>query len=442
MIEGVEYIIGLTEGDRLECEVFGEDTAGMDVEIHRGAAESIERFIERGIGIRVVDGNRAGYSFTSDLSELSLRNAFGEAADISKSSSPSARDVLADPLDSQGAAENREDIELATGTGVILKALAEMEDAALSHSAEIVNTQNVSYTERRSSVTVGSSRGFIRSEARGYASFSMSAISKKGNESRSDWYQGQAPDFSAIDWVGVGREAARRSASLLGSRKIPGGRYQIVFDSMAFIDILEFIEEIISAEMVIRGISVLEGKVGGRVASKEFDLVDDPEMKEGLFSSTFDDEGVPRRKYRLINRGVLMGYLHNSMTARWMDVEPTGNATRSSFKVSPVPGGTNLYLQAGKSTSKDLVSSIDEGILVQDIMGMHTADSVSGDFSVGVSGHYVRSGSLIHPVCEVTVSGNILDLLGGVTGVGDEVLFVGGTGSPAVLIEGLSLSGK
>jgi len=438
----VEYVIGLAREKGLECEVFAEDTAGMDLEIHRGAAESIDRYREKGIGIRALDGNRAGYSFTSDIAQRSLRKAFKEAADISKSSSPSQRDVLADPVGLEHAAEGGEDIALTTGTAEILDALVEMEDAAFSQSADIVNTQNVAYTERRSSVTVGSSRGFIRSEARGYASFSISAISKKANETRSDWYQGQGRDFSDIDWVSVGREAARRSAGLLGSRKIPGGRYPIIFDSMAFIDILGFIEEMISAEMVIRGISVLEGKMGKRVASNLFNLVDDPARKDGLYSSAFDDEGVPRRKYRLVDQGSLMGYLHNSMTARWMGVEPTGNATRGSFKEPPLPGGTNLYLEAGRSSAKELVSSIEEGILVQDIMGMHTADSVSGDFSVGVGGYLVTSGSLIHPVCEVTVSGNILNLLGGIAGVGDELFFVGSTGSPAVMVEGLSLSGK
>jgi PmbA protein len=317
-----------------------------------------------------------------------------------------------------------------------------MEETAFQTSREVINTQNVNYHRSLAAITVGSTRGFVRTEQRGFCSFSMSAISRRGDETRSGWYWSQNSEPNAVDWVSVGREAALRASSLLGSFKIPGGKYPILFDRMAFIGILGFLEEILSAEMVIKGMSVFKDKAGDRVAPEIFSLTDHPGLEGGLYRSVFDDEGVPRERYQIIDRGKLMGFLHNSMTARRMGAEPTGNATRGSFKETPVPGGTNLHVNAKGIPVSEMISSIGQGIYVQDVMGMHTADSVSGDFSVGVSGQYIRNGGFEHPVCEVTVSGNILDVLEGIRGVGDDLIFVGSTGSPSILVEGLSLSGK
>jgi PmbA protein len=317
-----------------------------------------------------------------------------------------------------------------------------MEESAFDYSSSIVNTEGAGYSEANSIITVGSSRGFVREEKRGSCSTFISAISRQSDELRSGWYCGQANHPSDINFVSIGKKAAERSVNLLGSRKIPGGRYPIIFDQMAFIDILGFLEDTLSAELVLKGMSCLSGKLNKVIAPEFLSLVDDPGLKGGCFNSLFDDEGVPRRRYELIKSGELMGYLHTAMTSRKMNVKPVGNALRSSFKSIPQPGVTNLYIEPGDKTPNDILSELSEGLYVQDIMGIHTADSISGDFSVGVNGHYIKLGTEYCPICEMTVSGNLLDILSGIRYIANDLVFVGSLGSPSVLVEGLSVSGK
>lgn len=438
----MEYILETAGRKGVECEVFAEDTRGVSVEVHLGRTESVERFRDRGIGIRVMTGRRIGYAFTSDLGPEALDRTFEESHSISISSSPLPEDALGDflEMDVDPAPSSRDPIE--SDIGVIVDSVKEMEEASLHYSDEVVNTQNVGFSEDRSVVTVGSTRGFIRSEERGLCTYSISAISKRGDEIRSGWYWAQGALPEEIDVSAVGKEAGRRSADLLGSSKVSGGRYPVIFDRMAFIDIIGFMEEMLSAEMVIKGMSRLAGEVGGIIAPACFSLIDDPFSDKAGYRSSFDDEGVPRKRYELIREGRLNGFLHSSMTARILELAPTGSADRSSFMDQPSPGATNLHAAPGEGRLEKMISEVSKGIYVQDIMGMHTADPISGDFSVGISGWYVKSGTLDHPVCEMTVSGNIIDTLKGIRAVGEDLVFIGSLGAPSVLVEGLSLSGK
>ncbi|MCD6379213.1 TldD/PmbA family protein [bacterium] len=438
----IDYILDLASAEGVECDVYGEDSTGIEIEMHRGNTESIEKYRERGIGIRLVKENRVGYAFTSDLSFVSLDKMFGEASIIAENSTPLGEDMLAElqPLDTE---ENLSHNDLPRGAiDKRIEDLREMEESVFDYSSSIVNTEGAGYSETNSIITVGSSRGFVREEKRGSCSTFISAISSRSDEMRSGWYWAQANHPSDINFVSIGKKAAERSVNLLGSRKVPGGRYPIVFDQMAFIDILGFLEDTLSAELVLKGMSCLSGKLNKVVGPEFLSIVDDPGLEGGCFNSLFDDEGVPRRRYELIKSGELMGYLHTAMTARKMNVKPAGNALRSSFKDTPRPGATNLYIEPGEKTPDDILSELSEGLYVQDIMGIHTADSISGDFSVGVNGHYIKLGADDCPICEMTVSGNVLDILSGIRYISNDLVFMGSLGSPSVLVEGLSVSGK
>jgi PmbA protein len=216
----------------------------------------------------------------------------------------------------------------------------------------------------------------------------------------------------------------------------------VLFDSYAFVDMLGLLEDILSADMVYKGMSCMAGKISHVVAPEQVTVVDDPGLEGGCGNSSFDDEGVPRKRIKLIDRGILSGYFHTAETARKMGKGRPGNACRTSFKSTPEPGGTNFYLQPGEITAADILAGMGEGILIQNIMGIHTADPISGDFSLGFNGYYINSGSREHPLCEMTVAGSVPDLLAGIESVGDDLKFIGGTGSPSVLVTGLSVSGE
>jgi len=291
-------------------------------------------------------------------------------------------------------------------------------------------------------VCVAGTGGFIRTRYGCCCSCSIGAAASTGGEVRSGWSYAQAPLPGSLDFRETGKEAGERAAMLLGGAPLPTGRYGVVFDAFAFSEVVSLLGEVLSGEMVVRGSSVFDGRLGEKVASDVFTLIDDPALAGGCFNAPFDDEGVLAVKRRLVSAGVLEGFLHNSYSARKTGLGRAGNAFRSSFKSVPVPGPTNLFVLPGSADEDGLVDSLGNGIYIQDVMGMHTVDPISGDFSVGINGYEIRGGEKERAVCEMTISGNILSLLEGIVATGSRIRFAGQVGSPPVLVEGLSVSGS
>jgi len=176
-----------------------------------------------------------------------------------------------------------------------------------------------------------------------------------------------------------------------------------------------------------------------------YHLISDDEfekMKDGVVSAPFDDEGVPTGRVVLIENGTLNGFVHNTYTAAKENISSTGNSVRpNSFRSGPEVGTTNFYIQPGLSDREKLIGEISRGLYVTDVMGMHTADPISGDFSVGVSGLWIENGEMTRPVKGAAVAGNIVDFLTNVDCVANDIRFFMGTGSPTIRVSDITVSG-
>ena len=437
----IDRILNRAVSEGFECEVYGEVMRQLQIEVYRGELESIDRSRDEGAGIRLIRDGRVGFTFSNDLSREGLDAAFAEAKSNARCGAPMEVDVLADNLDMI----SRNDAELPgpnrNETNMKIEGVREMERMALGYDSSIDNTEGAGYSEAYGEVYVASTRGFFRKEKRGSCSCSISAVARKGEDIRTGWYYNQSIDANLLDFRITGSEAARRASILLDCRKIPSKRYPVIMDGTAFGDIIYLIEQVLSGEMALKGTTVFAGKRGMRVAPDIFTLVDDPFLAGGCFNASFDDEGVPRNRCVLIESGIVKGFLNNSWSSKKTGVPFTGNAVRPSYKELPVPGPTNLFMVPGEKSLDKMIAQLDEGIYILNTMGMHTADPISGDFSVGINGLYIKGGERCVAINEMTISGNILDLLGGIREVGKEIVFTGPYGAPPVLIEGLSISG-
>jgi PmbA protein len=438
----VEKALEIAGSLGVECEAYGEEAESFQVEVFRGSPESVDRSSESGMGVRVVRDGRVGFAWTCDLSGGGLSSVLEEAVSNARGGDECDADVLAPGGPDVPDAETEDSYPADISSAVKIEGTIEMEESALAADPRVRSSENASYSEVTTTVCVGSTRGFLRTGSDGYAACMTGAAAGSGGETRTGWYYSQARHPSDLDFSGTGREAGLRAARLLGGEPMPTGRYTAVFDPFAFIEIVSLLSEIVSAEMVVRGSSVLAGRMGEKVASGLFTLVDDPVLEGGCCRAAFDDEGVPASRKELISGGVLGGFLQSSYTARKTGAGAGGNAFRASFKSLPAPGPSNIFVAPGSGDTDALVRTAVSGILVQDVMGIHTADPVSGDFSVGINGLEIEGGDAGRPVCEMTVSGNILSLLSGIAAAGDGIRFVGRTGSPAVIVEGLSVSGR
>ena len=231
-----------------------------------------------------------------------------------------------------------------------------------------------------------------------------------------------------------------RASSLLGARRAKAGKRAVLFEPWVAGEFLELLAELLSADEVQGGRSLLAGKLGRSVASPLVTLRDDPRRPGGLGSCLFDDEGVPTRDKAMISAGVLSGFFYDAFTAAREGLASNGCAYRDTYAGLPGPGASNLYLAPGAMTRDALIADTKSGLLVAEVLGMHMVDPVSGAFSVGVSGLSIEKGRVAGPVKGAMISGSLLDLLSRVDGVASDLTFQGSLGAPTFRISSLDVA--
>ncbi|MBI4823204.1 MAG: TldD/PmbA family protein, partial [Nitrospirae bacterium] len=239
--------------------------------------------------------------------------------------------------------------------------------------------------------------------------------------------------LSDISFEAVGKTAAERAVRLLGAKRLNAKKAPIVLEAQVAVDFLRIFASLLSSDAVQKGKSLLKGKVGQMVISENLSIIDDGTLRGRLGTKPVDDEGVPTYKKTLIKAGVLEGFMYNTYTAKKDNVSSTGNAIRGDFSGVPSVGPTNLYIES-KEVVSDLAGSLGTGLVITDAMGVHMANPVSGDFSIGVSGLWVDEGLVRYPVKEAVISGNILGFFKGVLASGEDLRFYGNIGSPSLLV--------
>jgi PmbA protein len=280
---------------------------------------------------------------------------------------------------------------------------------------------------------------FFKSTA---CSSSIEVVAEENGESQAGSDFDVKRVYRQLEIETVGGRAARRALDLLGARHIDSAKTPVILESMVAQEFLGLMAGSFSAEGVQKKRSLFIGKLDTEVASPVITVFDDGLLENGLGTAPCDDELVPVSKKVIIDKGRLARFLYNTYTANKDKTVSTGNGMRGGFKGIPGVGITNLYIEPGRKTLEELVSSVDKGLLVTDVMGMHTANSISGDFSVGAVGFWIEKGEKAYPVREITIAGSILDLMKHVDAVGSDIRFSGRIGCPSLRIGELSIGGK
>jgi PmbA protein len=318
----------------------------------------------------------------------------------------------------------------------------ELERLTLSADPRIKRVRKCSYGEMDFLVHIRNSLGVDSGYRASSTSCSVSVLAEGDGDSQMGWDFGFSPYFAGLRIEEVARTAAANAVRLLGARKIPTMRCPAVLDNYVATEILEVLAPAFLAENVHKGKSLLAGKIGEALFSPLIRIRDDGTLSGGMATSPFDAEGVAHQNTVLAEGGGLVGYLYDSFHARRDGTRPTGNSVRSGVKGVPHLGITNLFIENGTVPPVELLRGIDRGLLITDVMGMHTANPVSGDFSVGAAGLLIENGAVSHPVKGVAIAGNILDLFLSIEAVGNDLRFFGAAGAPSLRIADLDVSGK
>ena len=441
--EGVELIFeGLKKKGLDQFEVYAQKRNGLTVEIKEGEVDFLDTSQGVGLAIRALAKGRLGFAYLTELKPETLAQAVERAT--SATAHTSSDPFLGFPKGGLPVpeVEGIYDVEMsALDVGEKIERARILERSALSSDERVRKVRKASYSEADYQVIIANSQGVKTSYRGTICSAGVMALASDGADSQMGWDFDFSHHYRGLDVEGVGRRAACNALRLLGARGAETKRMPILLENRVAAEFLSLLASSFLAEAVQKGKSRLKGKVGEGVFSPLVTIIDDGLYPGGLGTAPVDGEGTPHRRNLLVERGLLTGFLYDSYCANKESISSTGNGVRADFKTPPRVGITNLYMERGTASLDELIREVGDGVLITDVLGMHTADAISGDFSVGCSGLVITGGDIQHPIKGAAISGNILDLFKGVAGVGDDLRFFGPVGSPSLLIREMTVSG-
>lgn len=398
---------------------------------------------ETGLGLRLIKDGRIGFVFTTILDKDSIVHAIEQALHNAGKTEADEFNTLPGPSDSYAPLEIYDPKLNEIPVEEKIEMAREMERIGRAYDKRVVITESCTYQDAVYFSALANSQGVSASYSATLAGAFSFFVAQQEGDSQTGFGMQFGVSYDSLSPREIAEEGAFKAVSMLGAKPMATQRTTVVFDPYIVTNFLDILAPAVCADTVQKGKSLLAGKLGEKVTSSLITLIDDGRMKGGIMSSPFDGEGVKTGKTTVIGRGVLENYLHNSYTAGKAGCSSTGNGIRSaSYKGTPDVGTTNFYLAPGNVSRKDLLKDVHHGLYITEVMGMHTANPVSGDFSVGVSGLLIENGELTAPVRGVAVAGNILELLNSVDCVANDLRFFIGKGAPTIRIASITVSGS
>ncbi|HWQ53515.1 MAG TPA: metallopeptidase TldD-related protein [Bryobacteraceae bacterium] len=425
-----------------ECTIAEGDEFSANVRMRE--LETLKEAGSRGAGLRILRGRHTGSAYTSDLSQDGIRHMVRSAMELADITTEDPHAGLPEPgelgsIDGDLGLFCGDLAELDTPQRIELARRAE--EAALSTDPRIDNSEGASFDSHIGSHVFANSRGFAGEYRSSYCSLSTVPVARQGDSMERDYWFSLSRGFAGLeDPEEIGRTAARRALRRLGAVKVETQKAAVVFEPRTARSLLENIFEAVHGTAVYRQESFLAGKLGEKVASEKLTVVDDSTLP-GLFgTSPFDDEGVPSRRTVVIENGVLKSYLLNTYAARKLGLKTTGSASRGLTGNAGIGHG-NLYIDKGELPPERIIAGIRNGFYVTELIGFGV-NIVTGDYSRGAAGIWIRDGELAFPVSEVTIAGNLRDMLMGLDTIGSDLEFRGSTAAPTLLVPEMTVGGR
>jgi PmbA protein len=417
------------------------EATGLSVSARLGKLENVERNRDKSLGVTVYVGQKRGNASTSDFSSRAIEQTVQAAYDIARFT---AEDVVAGLPDLADVATEQRDLDLfhpwAVDSAQALELALRCEGAAMAVSKKIANSDGAGVSAQQSHFFAGHLRGGQLGFRGGYASsrhtVSVSPIAGKGaNMQRDSWYSSQrnAQDLASPEAVGL--YAAQRALSRLGSRSVPTTHCPVLFESPVATGLLGAFVQAVSGGSLYRNSSFLLNSLGKAVFPKHIDILEDPFVLGGKGSSPFDDEGVKVSPRTVVDAGKVQGYFLSTYSARKLGMRTTGNAG----------GAHNLTMTSRLTRPSDdldaMLQKLGTGLFVTELMGSGV-NYVTGDYSRGASGFWVEKGRIAFPVEEITIAGNMKDMLMGITAIGADAYCAGSKTLGSVLVNRMKLAGS
>jgi PmbA protein len=429
-----------------ECTVSeGEEFSAT---IRMSEVETLKEAGSRTAGIRILLGKRVGSSYTSDLTPEGIAHMLDAAFEIGEITT---EDPFAGLPDAQDLGQLPGDLQLysqdidALSTPHKIELARRAEAAALGFDPRITNSKGASFDTFAGRNAFANSLGFAGEYRTSYCSISVMPVARQDSQNGAamerDYWHSSARRFAKLDSPEeVGRIAAGRVIRRLGARKVETQKAPVIFEPRTARSLLDHLFDAIDGRSIYRSASFLAGKLGQKIAADTVNIIDDGTLPGLMGTSPFDDEGVPSRRTVVIENGVLRNYLLNSYAARKLGMRTTGNASRGITGNAGISNG-NFYLEQGTQSPEELIRGVKNGFFVTELIGQGV-NIVTGDYSRGAAGMWIRDGELAFPVSEVTIASTLQEILAGIAGIGNDLRFRGSMESPTLMIREMTIGGR
>lgn len=427
-----------------EAEAFVYQGLTTNVSIERGQIAKSSKIIDQGIGIRVIIRKAVGFAYTNILEKKAIEEAVIKALSSAKASKPDEdwhNLPIKKSLPSVQKTYDESIVELHSED--LVKIAAQMLEAAEKKDKRafpIDGGAGASYLSQ----AIANSNGIANFDHGTIIQCSLATIAHEAGEVTPVCFEFNAERSYTINPAWVGEEAARLAVSALKAKRTETKTTKVVFTQLALQQLFYYtLINAVNADYVQRNQSMFKGKISEKVASETITIYDDGLLDGGLRTWRFDGEGVPQQKTSIIEGGVLRNFIYDNYTAKKDGKESTGNAFRAGYLSTPSVEATNFHVMPGNKSPEELISEVDEGLLVYYLQGAHSSNPASGEFSVVATPAWkIKDGKIAHAVNGAMLAGNIFELLKKISIVANNERKVGQLVAPWILAENVKVIGK
>ena len=421
------------EGGATACETEVSDGFGQNVTVRRDEVETIEYNRDKGLSVTVYIGQKRGNASTSDFSPQAVRDTVSAALSIARYT---AADDCAGLADTDLLASEFPDLELYFPWDLPVEQAIQIaqtcEAAAFAVDKRITNSEGGSVSLSESQFVYANSLGFMGGYPTSRHSISCAVIAGRDDSMQRDYWYSVARNAADLDQAdSVGKKAGARSVARLGAKKIATCEVPVLFEAPIASSLIGHFVGAISGGSLYRKSSFLMDSVGKQVFAPDIQIQEKPHLKKGLASGAFDNEGVTTVDRKVVENGIVQGYFLGSYSARKLGLKTTGNAG----------GNHNLIIDNGAPMAfSELLKKMGKGLLVTELLGQGV-NAVTGDYSRGAAGYWVEGGEIQHAVEEITIAGNLKDMLPGICAMGNDTLVQGSKQCGSLLIDRMTVAG-
>lgn len=430
---------GASQGDVVMAE-----SDSFFVTVRLGEVEKISQAQEKRLGLRLFFGSSSASASTSDISRKSIERLVDDTVPMARATAqdphgglPPAGDLARDLPDLDLVDEAARAVSVEQKIQMAL----DTEKSALNYDPRITNSEGGEFSNQFGRVIYVTSHGFSGEYCGSTFGHSVAPVAAQNGSMQRDYWYSSNRKFSRLESPQtVGEKAAQRVLRRLGARKIKTCQCPVVLDPDMGASLLRSLSSALSGYSLYKGASFLIGKLGTKIASDLVTVIDDGALPGALGSRPFDAEGLPTRKKTVVEKGELRSYLLDTYSGKKLGMPSTGNASRS---VGEPPGvaPSNFYLARGAHSPEEIIGSVEAGLYITELIGFGI-NLVTGDYSRGAAGLWIENGKLTYPVEEVTIAGNLKEMLQNIEMVGSDLELRGRIAAPTLKISQMTVAGN